>query len=125
MAKFLSDTWIASLDAAASSAHVPTDLRLVIQQTVLQESGVDRAFAIRIADGTVSVESGHAADADLSFTQDRATAAAIAQGELSAQAAFLAGRLRVGGDLREVMGRGRELAAIDDVFAAARATTSW
>ena len=125
MAKFLSDAWLVSLDAAASKARVPSDLRLVIQQIVSQDGGADRAFAIRISDGTVSVEAGRAADADVSFTQDSATAAAIAQGELSAQAAFLAGRLRVGGDLREVMGRGRELAAIDDVFASARATTTW
>lgn len=125
MAEFLCDAWITSLDAAASNARVPADLRLVIQQTVLQDDGLDRTFAIRIADGTVSVESGRADDADLSFTQDRATAAAIAQGELSAQAAFLAGRLRVGGNLREVMERARELATIEDVFATARATTTW
>ncbi len=80
---------------------------------------------MRIADGTVSVEAGRAEEPDVSFTQDRATAAAIARGELSAQAAFMAGRLRIGGDLREVMDRARELAALDDLFAKARATTTW
>lgn len=125
MAEFLSDAWVASLGAAASEAHVPSDLRLVIQQVVLQDRGDERAFAIRIADGAVSVEPGRADDADLSFTQDHATAAAIAQGELSAQAAFLAGRLRVGGDLREVMERGRELVAVEDLFGKVRATTTW
>lgn len=125
MAKFLSDAWVASLSAAASGERVPPDLRLVIQQVVLGDQSDERAFAIRIADGVVSVEPGRADDADLSFTQDLATATAIAQGELSAQAAFLAGRLRVGGDLREVMVRARELEAIEDLFATARATTTW
>ena len=125
MAEFLSDAWLASLEDAASEVRVPADLRLVIQQVVLQDRGHERAFTVRIADGTVSVEAGRAEEPDVSFTQDRATAAAIARGELSAQAAFMAGRLRIGGDLREVMDRARELAALDDLFAKARATTTW
>lgn len=125
MAEFLSDAWLASLEDAASDVGVPADLRLVIQQVVLQDRGHERAFTVRIADGAVSVEAGRADDPDVSFTQDRATAAAIARGELSAQAAFMAGRLRIGGDLREVMERARELGALDDLFAKARATTTW
>lgn len=125
MAEFLSDAWIASLGVAAREARVPSSLRLVIQQVVLQEETDERAFAIRIAQGMVSVEPGRADDADVSFTQDRATAAAIARGELSAQAAFLAGRLRVGGDLRAVMERAGELGVVDDVFAKTRASTTW
>lgn len=125
MAEFLTDAWIAELGAAADAASVPAELHLVVQQVVLHDRGDETTFAIRIADGTVAVQSGRADDADLSFTQDRATAAAIAKGELSAQAAFMAGRLRVGGDLREVLERARELVAIDDIFAAPRATTTW
>lgn len=125
MAQFLSDAWVTSLAAAATEAHVASELDLVIQQIVLLDDGAERAFAIRVASGTVSVESGRVEDADLSFTQDHATATAIAQGALSAQAAFLAGQLRVGGDLREVMERGRELVAVQDLFAKVRATTTW
>jgi putative sterol carrier protein len=125
VAEFLTDAWVAELGVAAAGASVPADLHLVVQQVVLHDRGDETAFAIRIADGAVTVEPGRASDADLSFTQDRATAAAIAQGELSAQAAFMAGRLRVGGDLREVMERSRALATIDDIFAAPRASTTW
>ena len=50
-----------------------------------------------------------------------ATAEAIHRGELSAQTAFIEGRLRLGGDLRAVIERASALAAIDDVFGAARA----
>jgi putative sterol carrier protein len=125
VAEFLTDAWVAELGAAAAEASLPADLHMVVQQVVLHDRGDETAFAIRIADGSASVEPGRAADADLSFTQDRATAAAIARGELSAQAAFMAGRLRVGGDLREVLERSRELVAIDDIFAAPRATTTW
>lgn len=125
MAEFLSDAWIEDLTAAATTTTLPADLHLVIQQVVLDEAGEERAFTVRIADGAVTVSPGQASDAEVTFTQDRATAAAIAQGELSAQAAFMAGRLRVGGDLRLVMERARELSVVSDVFAQARATTSW
>jgi hypothetical protein len=61
----------------------------------------------------------------VTFTQDRTTAAAIATGRLSAQAAFIDGRLRVGGDLSALLDRAAELAALDDLFASARAATTW
>lgn len=125
MVAFLTDAWLAELDRAAASQPLAEPVDLVVQQVVLGDQGVAFAYVIRIASGTVSVAAGHAADADVSFTQDRATAAAIAQGSLSAQVAFMAGRLRVGGDLRAIIDRSRELAALDDLFAAARAVTTW
>jgi putative sterol carrier protein len=125
VARFLSDAWLAQLEAAARLAHPPTDVTLVVQEVVLQDRGDETAYAIRIGGGTVEVVRGRVADADVTFTQDRATAAAIASGELSAQSAFMAGRLRMGGDLRAVLDRSQDLAALDDVFASARATTDW
>jgi putative sterol carrier protein len=125
VAEFLTDAWVAELRAAAAVAQVPRDLHLVVQQVVLADRGDETAFVIRVADGAITVEPGRADDADLSFTQDRATAAAIAKGELSAQAAFMAGRLRVGGDLRRVLDRARALVAVEDLFAAPRAATAW
>ena len=125
MAQFLSDAWLADLEAAARVAAPPPDLRLVVQEVVLHDRGDETAYVIRIEGGRVAVERGRATDADVTFTQDRATAAAIAAGELSAQSAFMAGRLRMGGDLRGVLGRAQDLSALDDVFAQARATTDW
>lgn len=125
MAEFLTDQWIAELAQAARDATAPDDLRLVIQQIVLDDEGVERRFAIRIDEGRLSIAPGRADDADLTLTQDRATAAAIARGELSAQVAFMAGELRVGGDLRLVLERAGALAALGDVFAAARNSTTW
>lgn len=125
MAEFLTDAWIAELDRVAQGASAPFDLRLVIQQVVLEARGVERCYAVRVEDGRVSIAPGRAQDADLTLTQDRATAAAIARGELSAQVAFMAGELRVGGDLRLVLERAGALAALGDVFAAARNSTTW
>ncbi len=125
MAEFLSDAWVAALDETARAASPPPDLRVVVQEVVVGDDGAEVAYAIRIADGCASVVPGRAADADITLTQDRTTAARIARGDLSAQVAFMAGHLRVGGDLRAVMDRARAIATLGDVFAAARNGTAW
>lgn len=125
MAEFLSDAWLAELATAARQVTVAPEVRAVIQQVVLTGRGREVAFAVRIADGEVTVEPGRAADPDVSFTQDRATAEAIARGELSAQVAFLAGRVRLGGDPQRLVGAVRELSAVSDLFAEVRSATTW
>lgn len=126
MAEFLSPEWLSELDVAARAATAPADLRLVIQQVVVGPDGAElAAWAVRIADGAVHVAPGHADDADVTFTQDRDTAAAIARGELAAQRAFLDGHLRVGGDLTRVLDASRQLVGVVDVFGSARTGTAW
>lgn len=128
MAEFLSDGWLDDVErAAARSSGVPAELRLVVQQVVLDAPGGDElvVYSLRLADGTVTFERGRRADADVTFVQDRATAAAVAQGQLSAQSAFLSGDLRVGGDLRVALRQASAITAIDDIFAEVRAMTSW
>lgn len=122
VAEFLSDEWIAAMSAAARAAVVDPDLRLVIQQVVDGgPGGIEVAYVLDVGDGRLSVRQGRAERPDVTFHQDRATAQAIQRGEVSAQAAFMDGRLRVTGDLRAVIDGAGALAAIDDVFAAARA----
>ena len=62
------------------------------------------------ADG-VGVAAGRQRDPDITFTQDAATAAAIQSGGQSAQAAFMSGRLRVGGDVRVLLDHQDDLVA--------------
>ena len=123
MAGFLTEAWLDDLEAAARRAELDTKGALVLQQ-VIPDGPDGRRGGVR-ARGRATAGSGssgaRSADPDLTFTQDRATAEAIHRGELSAQAAFMQGRLRLGGDLRAVIDRAGELAAIDDVFASARA----
>jgi len=122
LAGFLTDQWLDELDAAARTATFPADLRLVVQQVITGgPDGPEVVYVLKLGDGTLSVHAGRAEEPDVTFTQDRATAQAIHRGELSAQAAFMDGRLRLGGDLRSVIDRAGALTAIHDVFAAARA----
>lgn len=121
MPRYLSPEWIAALDAAAAAAgEVVPGVTLTVQQIV-----GDVTYHVRIADGRVRVHEGRAPDADVTFRQDPAVAAAIARGERSAQAAFMAGELRVGGDLTALMTHQAAFAALDDVFAAVRAETTF
>jgi putative sterol carrier protein len=124
MAEFLSPEWVDDLAAAAAGAPAPEGVRLVVQQVVV-DGEHEAAYALRIADGAMAVAAGRADDADVTFTQDRATASAIARGELSAQAAFLAGRIRVGGEPTTAMAGARELTALGDLFDAVRSRTTW
>ncbi len=122
MAGFLTDAWLDDLDAAARVAELRTEAPLVLQQVVPDgPDGHEVAYAIVVGNGRVRVERGRVSDPDLVFTQDRATAESIHRGELSAQAAFMQGRLRLGGDLRAVVDRAGELAAVHNVFASVRA----
>jgi len=122
VAESFTTAWLDELDAAARTASIPTDLRLTIQQVVTDgPGGQELAYVVEAADGVLSVRPGRADQADITFTQDLATARAVQRGELSAQAAFIEGRLRLGGDVRAVLDRAGILASIDDVFAATRA----
>ncbi|MFP5254779.1 MAG: SCP2 sterol-binding domain-containing protein [Acidimicrobiia bacterium] len=130
MADFLSDPWFDELAAAAAQARPPEGVRVVLQQVVSDDASagarpLEVAYALRVGDGRVEVVRGTVPDADVTFRLDRATAAAIARGELSAQAAFLAGRLRIGGDVHRFGGAAEALADLADVFGQVRASTRW
>ncbi len=127
MLTFLSDEWIAALDAAiaADEALVATtaDLSLTIEQQVEDGPLGPVTYHLTFDHGAVSVKPGPAADATVRFRQNHDTAAAIAAGHGSAQRAFMTGRLRVGGDLQVLLAKRELLAELGDVFAAVRADT--
>lgn len=115
------------MDAAAQARP---DLANVIEDPVTIEQEVtdgDRAacWHVRIGGGEASVGRGPdpGGHPTVRIHQDRATATAIAGGELSAQRAFMTGRLRIGGDLATLLEHAEALALLDDVFAEVRAAT--
>ena len=79
----------------ASRVAVDETVRIVVQQELVD----DGAWYVVVADGRASVGIGRHPEPDVVLSQERATAAAIAAGELSAQQAFIDGRLRVRGGL--------------------------
>ncbi|MGK2946946.1 MAG: SCP2 sterol-binding domain-containing protein [Acidimicrobiales bacterium] len=124
MAEFLSDAWFAELEEAAGAARIADDLEVTIQQ-VITDGDHELAFSIALGDGVAQVRRGRDVGAQVTFTQDRAPAVAISQGTLSAQVAFLDGRLRLGGDITALLDRAGAVGAVDDLFGAVRADTTW
>ncbi|MCB0978643.1 MAG: SCP2 sterol-binding domain-containing protein [Acidimicrobiales bacterium] len=127
MPEFLSDEWIAALDEAAQADEhlrdLTADVELKVQQKVTGGPSGDVAYGLTISAGTVRVSSGPLQSADVRFQEDHETAAAIASGSLSAQEAFMTGRLRVGGNLQVLVDHTEVIAALHDVFGNVRAET--
>jgi putative sterol carrier protein len=125
MVRFLSPEWIAALDAAAREATVPAGVRLTIQQIVTEDGGGDVRYHLVLDEGRLEVRPGEARAADVTLVQTREVAAALSRGELNAQQALEAGRLKLRGDIGDLAREGKALSAMEDVFAAVRADTSY
>jgi putative sterol carrier protein len=128
MPRFLSDAWIDALDVALrndeQARRVGGSARICIGQVVTGTPHGDVRYEVRVGDGTIRVVPGIDL-ADVTFTQDHDTAMSIARGELGAQAAFMDGRVRIGGDLELLMEHAPALTGLDEALARARAGTTY
>ncbi len=123
MPEYLTPAWFDAADAAlradADLAAQSRGVHLVLQQTV-DDDGAATIWHVRFADGTVSLTRGTATDATVTFRCDRATATAVHQGQTSAQAAFMAGQLQLGGDIGALLAHQALLAGLTDALAPLR-----
>lgn len=108
MPTYLSPEWIDALDHAVATdeelAGTMTE-SLVVGYRVLDAKGDEESsYHLRLAPSGCSAGPG-LDDAEVVFETDRPTAEAVALGQLRAQRAFMAGRLRATGDLRALLGR--------------------
>lgn len=129
MARFLTDEWLRELAAAARTAVItgwPVGERLTIEQVIGATGGCEVSrWALEISDEGVRVFPGGVDRPDLTFSSNAATASALAQGSLNAQQALADGRLRVRGDPTRLAALHDALAALSDIFAAARDSTDY
>jgi putative sterol carrier protein len=129
--KFLSDDWIDALDAAGSAGRggpgpaLEGQPVLTIEQRISDPANGETRYAVLIYDEGIRVQKGPTDNADVAFVSDRDTAAAIAQGEVSAQAAFMSGGLRLIGEAAALLASQAALTDLADRFAAVRAETQW
>ncbi len=120
MVRFLSADWLTALDRAASGLAIDPTVALCVEHVV-----DDVVYHVRYADGRVRVLPGAAESPTVRVRADRATAAAIAQGTLSAQRAFMQGQLSVEGDTLMLSTTPASLRGLDDVYTEVRANTDW
>ena len=99
----LTAEWVAWLHEALAGNRVDDTVTITVEHCATSADGLDFWWHVRVADGRVEAAPGPAAESDsnrVTFTSERCTARAIALGEVSAQRAFLDGRLRLRGDIR-------------------------
>ncbi|MEM9466560.1 MAG: SCP2 sterol-binding domain-containing protein [Actinomycetota bacterium] len=101
MATFLTDAWFAELETRAANATPPSDMSFALEQVI--DGDAEVRWQVRIADGAVRIARDSTDEADVRIRTDQATATGIHAGEISAQRAFLDGRLRIGGDVQSLM----------------------
>jgi hypothetical protein len=136
--RYLSDRWLDAADRALADLE-PIPESLTMGVTVVDgpdgvrsyrlvfgpdRVGIDRVGTGRTEAGTDTGD-GRAADTDVRMTLTWATAVAIANGQASAQRAFLDGDIQFGGDASVLLGHQDRFAAVDDRLAALRAGTDF
>jgi putative sterol carrier protein len=124
VAEFLSEEWIAELDAAAASLSRDSGERLTIEQRVHGAPGLPTAdviYHLVIEPPAARVAFGAADQPDVTITTDYDTARALHEGRTTAQHALVSGRYKVRGRLTAL----RVMTELDDVFAPVRARTTF
>jgi SCP-2 sterol transfer family len=129
MLRYLSPEWFeaaeAAIEAHPAAGDVTVDRPVVVQHVVTGGSEGDVTYHVRVNGQGVHIRSGADAEATVVFTEDYATAAAIGRGELSAQGAFMTGRIRAKGDLPRLVAHSDVFRGLEDVLAALRSETSY
>ncbi len=119
MPAYLSPAWFTEADALLRANQALSaqsrGVQLVLEQRVGDGSS-KIIWHVRFADGVVSMTQGPADSADVVFVSDATTADGIRSGALSAQAAFIAGDLRVEGSINALLDHGDLFAALEDVL---------
>jgi hypothetical protein len=108
--EFLSEEWIAAAQAIredyagqATTSPPPMKMNVVITDVPFGDGSMDAH--IDTTDGEMSLDMGHLDGEDLTVTVDYATAKAIFidQDQQASMQAFMAGKIRVQGDMTKMM----------------------
>lgn len=127
--RYLSDEWLQRANEAVSGsselskASEGQDVTIAYEVTGTPSGKV--SYAISFKDGSAAVEPGPHQDAPTSFSLDYETASEIARGDLSAQAAFMQGRLKLAGDVTVLVRQYQMIDGLDDALAPLRAETEF
>jgi hypothetical protein len=112
---FLTEEWIAAVNAALDSAPVPSDASVAVGHLVRGEDGAAAGYVLRVAGGRVAASLGDETTvdgADVVLIHDVATALAIHRGELTPLQAVEAGRLKIRGSPQALIAHAGTIAAL-------------
>ena len=124
--EFLSDDWLAELDAAARARRPADDDPLATVDLSIDQVVTDGpTWRLRVEHGALRVEADPEGEPDVRLSADRATVASIASGARPALDAFIAGDLRLGGDVRMLLDNRAALETLGELFAGIRERTDF
>jgi hypothetical protein len=121
--EFLSNEWLDAFDAALRTDPSVAGRFAATPIAIAQEVGSVRYVVVLDENGGRIVRDG--APADVTFVCDRATAVALACGDLNAQRALTSGRLKLRGDVDRLGAASDALTALGDVLAGLRKETAF
>ncbi len=129
LVRYLSPEWIDAVQAELAETGVLTDLvdehSIGVTQVVTDAPGGTVTYHLQVGGGVASFGSGPAEPEDVRFEQDWTTATGVATGHLSAQEAFINGRIRLVGDQQKLLRSQPVFGALDQVFNTVRARTDY
>lgn len=104
--KFLTDQWAKevteALNASEQFKQAAGSHAARIQQVVSAPDGEVKYYFV-LENGQAEVALGEIDNVDATITQDYDTATALMKNELSATAAYMSGKIRIGGELMKLM----------------------
>lgn len=126
---YLSAEWIEAADELLRATPIdpPVDGPAFSIETLVTEApGGTRRYVIEFDGSTMHARAPRDDErATVRLTQRFEVATAVARGELSAQAAFLAADIQVGGDVATLIGNASLIALVGDALAPLRRDTSF
>jgi hypothetical protein len=126
---YLSAEWIEAADALLRATPIVPPIDgpgFTIETLVIGSPTGDRGYVIEFAASEMRARpSVSGEEATVRLTQRYDIAAAVAQGTMSAQAAFLAADIQVGGDVATLIGHANLVAQVGDALAPLRDRTSF
>lgn len=105
--QFLTEEWADAVESAVNASegfrNAVANAALKLQFNISDAPSGDVQYYLAAADGSAEVAVGELADADVTIGQNYETAINIAKGDLNVQTAFMAGKLKVEGNLAKLM----------------------
>lgn len=105
--KFLSDEWLseveAHLNADEAFQNAAKGQAAKLQQVISDAPGGETKYGFVLEGGKVQMIAGEIEGAEATITQDYATAAGLSKGDLTGQAAFMQGKLKITGNMMKMM----------------------
>ncbi|MGB3409568.1 MAG: SCP2 sterol-binding domain-containing protein [Microthrixaceae bacterium] len=128
--QYLSDEWFQQAGAAISAsealrAAATASEDVTIQYEVTGAPSGKQAYTIWLRDGAAGLDVGASKGAEVTFALDYPTAVQVAKGELSAQAAFMQGKMKLGGDVGVLIRAHAAIDSLSDVLADLRSNTEY